>query len=79
MEKPTFLPVELLELVPLGANDNRLGIGTCLFCRLTDSHVGLDRLRRDTSVATTRHISQAQPDAATLALTRSCRARSEAQ
>lgn len=38
----TLLPVELLELVPLGADDNSLGVLAGLLDRLADGHVGLD-------------------------------------
>ena len=51
------MPVELLELVPLGADDNRLGILARLEGRLADGEVRLDRLGRDRSV-----VREIEPD-----------------
>lgn len=45
-----LLPVEGLELVPLGADDDRLGTGTCLDCVVDNPDVLLDGLGRDGSV-----------------------------
>ena len=53
----TLLPVELLELVPLGTDDNRLGILARLEGRLADGEVRLDRLGRDRSV-----VGKIEPD-----------------
>ena len=51
------MPVELLELVPFGTDDNRLGILARLEGRLADGEVRLDRLGRDRSV-----VSEIEPD-----------------
>lgn len=51
------MPVECLELVPLGANNNGLGILAGLQSRLADIEVGLDRLGGNRSV-----VSQVEPD-----------------
>lgn len=38
----TLLPIEVLELVPLGVHDDGLGVGASLLGRLADGHVRLD-------------------------------------
>jgi hypothetical protein len=47
----TLLPVELLELVPLGADDDSLGILAGLLSAVADLDMGLQGLRGDRSVA----------------------------